>query len=78
MGRYKVEIIDYKQVGNSFGIIDNAKLANAVELMVNAYDDKGYSMIRSEMINTNGMMAMMLLFERYDFGEQSAVKAVTL
>lgn len=65
--RYKIEIIDYKQVGNSFGIVDNGKLANAIELMANDYDDRGYSMTRTEMINTNGMMACMLVFEKYDF-----------
>lgn len=70
--RYKIEIIDYKQVGNSFGIVDNGKLANSVELMVNDYDEKGYSFVRLENINTNGMLACMLIFERYDFDASPA------
>jgi len=71
MSRYKTEILSSKEISNKWGLMDNGKLANEIELLLNEYDQKGYSLNRLEWLHHSGMLGgCLLIFEKYDFTKE--------
>lgn len=66
--RYKTELITQKEAGSKWGMMDNVKLSNQLELLLNEYDAEGYSLLRLDWIaSASGVPNVMLIFERYDY-----------
>lgn len=60
-------MITNKEVTNKWGIPDSVKIANSIELLLNEYDAKGYSLNRIEWPPLTGYFGCLLIFEKFDF-----------
>lgn len=67
--RYRTEVINHKSISNKWGMVDPVLLSNALELLLNQYDEEGYSMFRLEWVATGTYPMCLVIFEKYDFNK---------